>query len=52
MGKRKEKIKKPNSHNTIGARANSIDILKDSGNRMDNENKIHKKRKCKNGTQE
>lgn len=52
MGKRKEKIKKPNSHNTIGTRANSIDILKDNGNRMDNENKIHKKRKCKNGTQE
>lgn len=52
MGKRKEKIKKTNPHNTVRARANSTDILKNNENRIDNENKIHKKKKYKNSMQE
>lgn len=44
MGKRKEKIKETNPHNTVRARANSIHILKNNENRTENENKIHKKR--------
>lgn len=33
MGKRKEKIKETNPHNTVRARANSIHILKNNENR-------------------